>query len=112
MVGLCLTVERTPPINERLDGLGSASAPAWRLPAWRRHTVAKHLAHCPYVIGDACRHRRRLPIPIVQREAAMHRTEVIYRPDQIHPPRHGRGPARGTPRSAAQHRQTTAERPI
>jgi len=42
----------------------------------------------------------------------MNRTEVIDRPHQIHPSRHACGSARRTPRAAAQHRQTTAERPI
>jgi hypothetical protein len=102
-------VERTPPINERLYGLGSASAPAWRLPAWMWHAAAKHLAQRPDVIRQPGCHGRCLQSAVLQSETAMHRTEVIHGSHQIHTPRHGRCPARRTPRSAAQDRQATAK---
>src|SRR5690348_9567946 len=82
-VGMCLTVEGTPPISERLYGLGSTSAPAWRLPAWRWHTVAKHLTHRPDVLRQPCCHGWRLPSAVLQSETAMHRTEVIHGSHQI-----------------------------
>src|SRR5437763_15102647 len=49
LVGICLTVERTPPINERLYGLGSAPAPAWRFPPWWWHVSVQYLTHRPNV---------------------------------------------------------------
>lgn len=111
-VGICLTVERTPPINERLYDLGSAPAPAWRLPPWWWHLSPQQLTNRPDVIRNSCCHRRRLPVAVVQRERAMHRTEVVHGSHQIHTSRHGRRSARRTPRAAAQDRQTTAERAV
>ena len=34
-----------PTIDKRLEALGTAPAPFWRLPGWRRHVVAQEFVH-------------------------------------------------------------------
>src|SRR5215207_8815855 len=109
LVGICLTVERTPHSNERLYGLGSAPAPAGRLPPWWWHPSVQHLTHRPNVIRNPGGHGGRLTMAVRKRERAMHTTEGIDRPDQIHPARHGRRTPGRPACTAPQDRQAAAE---
>jgi hypothetical protein len=103
---------RPPSIDQGLEGVGAVPHSAGRHPSRGRHPMVQEVRHRPDMIRNAGRHRRR-PLHTVRRpETGMRRTEVVHRPNQIHPAMHRLRSADLPARAPTGDRQPAAKCPI